>query len=55
MWVPMYAVSCPGVPVPRRADFNVAKVRNSFESEVKAIYFGITCHFIAIIYYSFTF
>lgn len=49
MWVPMYAVVSLGVPVPRRADFNVAKVRNSFDSEVKAIYLGITCHFIAIL------
>lgn len=31
--------SLPGVPVPGGADFNVAKVRNSSESDVRATYF----------------
>ena len=55
MWVPMYAAPSRGHPYPGGRISTWAKVRNSFDSEVKATYFGITRHFKAIIYYSFTF
>lgn len=43
----MYALATGGVPIPGGALFNVAKVQNSFESEVIASYFGITCLYLA--------
>lgn len=44
-----------GAPSQQGRFSSCAKVRNSFECEVKATYFGTTSHFILIIKFYFTF